>query len=340
MAYKTNLGMYIAESGSYGYTSGFTSAVGSLDRWKVNGKLLSDIAQPTFFPKWVFLQGVDEITSIEDLKRGSTQTIGFTLKLPTLANEEIPLNLSIEQVEQYWNDDLDDTAWKHFNEYRALYKPVTETLPDSWEPIEFSVNVIQHLQIDKVENPIEMKVSMLESSGWSSRTGEYELSSIVRYSDIEKMLTPEFLLHERPCSLSSEQVYKIVRDYVRTHIDGKYARITSDYDFCFTVKRKIAIKPYNVQKTVKNTPRGRPKFVTQSVEHKEVDLFEMTYSPNNYKGYTPIAGWQANNLKEMAVQIKNYLEELMEEINRPVQECSACGGTGCVDVGKIETNKR
>jgi hypothetical protein len=340
MAYKTNLGMYIAESGSYGYTSAFTSAVGSLDRWKVNGKLLSDIAQPTHFTKWVFLQGVDEIMSIEDLKRGNTVTTGFTLKIPTLANEEIPLNLSIEQVEQYWNNDLEDWAWKNYNEYRALYKPVTETLPDSWEPIEFSVNVIQHLQIDKVENPIEMKVGVMDTGGWTSKSNIYELSSIVRYSDIEKMLTPEFLLHERPCSLSSEQVYKIVRDYVRTHIDGKYARITSDYDFCFDVCRKIGIKPFTKRVSVRKTPRSQPKYVNQSVEHKEVKLFEMTYSPKNYSGYTPIQGWQANNLKEMAEQVRSYLTELMDEINRPVQECSACGGTGCVDAGKIETNKR
>jgi hypothetical protein len=135
-------------------------------------------------------------------------------------------------------------------------------------------------------------------------------------------------------------VYKIVRDYVRTHIDGKYARITSDYDFCFDVCRKIGIKPFTKRVSVRKTPRSQPKYVNQSVEHKEVKLFEMTYSPKNYSGYTPIQGWQANNLKEMAEQVRSYLTELMDEINRPVQECSACGGTGCVDAGKIETNKR
>jgi hypothetical protein len=60
---------------------------------------------------------------------------------------------------------------------------------------------------------------------------------------LERMLTPEFALHERPCSITSKQTYDIVRYYVKENIDPKQAEVTSDYDFCFTVKKKVAIKP-------------------------------------------------------------------------------------------------
>lgn len=327
-AYRTNLGLFLKNPKRY---------YESMSNIKINGHPLPETAAHT---DWILLKDVQDITSYETMQKGAQKLVGFTLKIASVANDEIPLNLSLDDVQQYYDDDEEETCWKNYSDLQALYKPVYEQTADEWMVQEFKLNVLRELQIDSYDKPVEMKVSMLEEGGWSKRTGTYDLSAIVRYSDIERMLTPEFLMHERPCSLTSEQVYKIVRDYIRTHIDGKYARITSDYDFCFTVKRLVAIKPYNVQKSVKKTSRSRPKLVTQTVSYKEVDLFEMTSAKDAYKGYTVIQGWQANNLKEMSEQVSSYLAELMEEINRPVQECPTCSGTGCVDAGKIETNKR
>lgn len=338
-AYKTNLGLFVKLNTGYNIS----------DKVKINGKLAGcyqkiDVPKPSYgSTTWTFLEGVDEIASYEVLKAGANIQTGFVLKISSIANDEIPLELSMEQVEPYYDDDAEEYYWKHFNEYRALYKPVHIKTEDVWVAEEFEVKILRSLQIDSFEAPAKMEVKQaVESNYGKNETRTVDLASIVTYEDIERLLTPEFLLHERPCTLSSSQMYSIVRRHIKDNIDSKYATITSDYDFCFTVKRKVAIKPF-VNKTEIKTQRGRsysqPKFKTNSVTHKEVEIFGMTAREKPYNSYTPISSYSANSLKEMQEFILSYLETLMDEINKPVQECSHCGGTGHLLTGKINTNE-
>jgi len=337
-AYKTNLGLFVRViNGRY-----------ISPNVKVNGipgdKFREIRIQPNSYTTnaWVFLEGIDEISSYEYLKPGSDILTGFILKIASIANDEIPLELSIDQVAPYTDDD-GDYRWRNYSDLQQLYKPLHVKSEDTWQQEEIEVIVLRALTIDSYESPIQMKVTRDFTSTWTDKPSEVDLSSIVVYEDIERLLTPEFLLHERPCVLTSGQVYGIVRHHIKTNINSRYARVTSDYDFCFTVKRKIAVKPITTRTEIKNA-RGRsfarPKFKTTTTDFREVEIFEMTPADKRYSGYTPIAGWQANNLQEMKEQIEAYLKELMEEINRPVQECPHCNGTGHLLDGKIQTNDR
>lgn len=325
--YETNLGLFVKQDGYPSYL-----------KPKVNGQEID-------FPsgQYLFFRDVFEIKSFEILKTGGKKHIGYVLKISSIANEEIPLELSVEQVEPYYNDDTEQWEWKSYSDYRALYKETYEVLEDIWELQELEITVIRKLHIENYENPAEMKVGVvLRDNVPNSYSSSDSLASIVYYDDFERLLTPEFLLHERPCKLTSPQVYSIVRHHIKNNINPACAAITSDYDFCFTVKRKVAIKPY-VNKTEIKTARGRsystPKFRTNSVQHKEVELFEMTHTGQNYKGYTPIAGWEASSLRDMKDQMEHYLKTLMDEINTPVVECVHCNGMGHI-VQKIKTNER
>lgn len=329
--YKTNLGLMLKNPADY---------YSKPEHIRINGIPVSTIMEGNTYNDWILLQGTDSITSYEQFTTGQNKHVGYELKVPTLASDDIPAKLFLEEVGEYYDGVYEEICWKNYNHLRSLYNNVYEKEPDEWKPVEFTTKLLREIHIDNLEKPVDMKVSFMQEGAYKTVAQTADLSSIVCYSDLEKMLTPEFLLHERPCSLTSEQVYKIVRHHIKNNIIGQYATITSDYDFCFTVKRKIAVKPFQVQKTVKNTPRPRPKLVTNTVQHKEVELFQMTHTGSNYQRYTPIAGWQANNLKEMAEQIKGYLDELMAEINRPVKECEHCAGTGHVGLDKIGTNDR
>ncbi|MFK5882928.1 MAG: hypothetical protein QM489_01155 [Candidatus Izemoplasma sp.] len=44
-----------------------------------------------------------------------------------------------------------------------------------------------------------------------------------------------------PCEISSQDLYNIIRERVKQNINYENAAITSDYDFCFTVKRKLQV---------------------------------------------------------------------------------------------------
>lgn len=332
--YRSNLGLFVKEAGYPRYANPKFNGV------EAEGKYRKIYVKNGYNQnEWWFLEGVQEISSYETLQKGAPKLVLYELNIPSVACEQIPSQLLPEQVEAYY-DNSGDFQWLNYNEMRGMYKAVYESTPDVWTAQEFKVFVLQDIQIESFNSPVEMTVKQ-RYDNYGGKETEVDLRSIVTYSELEALLTPEFLLHERPCYLSGEQVYKMVRAHVRNHINGMYARITSDYDFCFTVQRKVAIKPYTSRTEIKNRS-GRsyatPKFNVQTVSHKEVKLFEM--APKAYQSYPVIEGWHARNLKEMAEQIKVYLDDLMAEINRPVQECSHCNGMGHVGIDVIKTNER
>ena len=185
----------------------------------------------------------------------------------------------------------------------------------------------------------------LTSGNYSGTTQTVYLDGIAEYSHLEQMLTPEFMLHSRPCKLSSATMYKIVRAWVKESINPKAATISSDYEFCFQVNRKVKTKPI-VRKTEIRKANGRsyatPRFNTSTTAFKEIPIFEMTYAGagngnSGYDKYTIIPELQADNIQDLADRLKFYLETLMEDINKEVEECSCCNGVGYI-VNSISSN--
>ena len=181
---------------------------------------------------------------------------------------------------------------------------------------------------------------------YSEPIREADLSAVAVFSDIERMITPEFLLHTRPCSLTSQQVYKIVRAHIQNNIDGKVARITSNYDFCFEVQRVVQHKPVEIKKeklTASLKSYRPPRFATTVSTNNLVKLFSMTWQGahqgKGYGDYPIIDGWKAYSLQELYDNMQQYLSDLMQEINKPMIKCNYCNGTGCI-TKLIETNQR
>ena len=329
--YKTNIGLFINNSGYNSY---------SMDRVKINGKISIPIENGYMFVS------EQTIYSYETLQSASSSVSGYDLVNKDLHSDAIPLELSVEQVDNKYNSYTEEFEWQFpWTSIKSLYKEIYKTEPELWKSEEFEVTVLREFEIDSYNKPTEMKIGMISENRYSfdQKLITSDLSSIVIYSDIEKLLTPEFMLHERPCSLSSSQVYSIVRNHINENIDGHCARVTSDYNFCFAVKRLVSIKPY-VYKTETKKANGRsyatPRIKSKTVSNIEVDVFEMTHSGDPYKGYTVIGGWNADNLLDMKNQIEFYLSELMLNINANVEQCNYCNGTGHVHSEKLLTNNR
>ena len=336
--YKTNLGIFIK------------SLWGTTQAWhyRVNG--IEDLPVNNGF---VFLPGATEITTVEEKTYPKNIIVKYKLKDETLHNSpSIPLELFPEEVNNQYigtnrNGDGYD-VWQNYTNIQPLYEAVNMTTEAGWKPHEnWEVIVLREFQIDSYNTPIQMKVKLARNDMWDNQpVKEHDLANIVYYEDIEKLLTPEFLIHERPCYLSSHQVYRIVRQWIIENIDPKVSKITSNHDFCFTVKRIVKIKPYDYlyeERTPKGNKYKYPKYKKSVISTKEVELFEMTYSGYNgksgYNGYTIIDGWSASSLSAMKDQIDYYLENLMNIINAGVAECSHCNGHGHI-ITKVQTNKR
>lgn len=336
--YSTNIGVFFKIDSSWSYQN-----LQALNIVEINGKDVTSLVPNN---GWYHFEG--ELKDFKKRNPPKKEQIGWKLINPEIASEKIPLTLTMQQLSSAWNTDLDEVEFVGFYASLAsLYQADYTELPAEIVPVEVELVKLRDLHIENYEVPSEMKVSLMIDGNYGANKVEvHDLSKVAVFADIERMLTPDFLIHTRPCSLTSEQVYKIVRAHILNNIDGKVARVTSNYDFCFTVEKVIETKPYEV-KTEKLTSGMRsykpPRFTTATKTTKQQKIFEMTwkgYKGNSgYDGYTCIEPWEANSLQELYEYIQQYLKDLMQEINKPVVECQHCNGLGCI-TKTIETNAR
>lgn len=296
---------------------------------------------PTHNAFWYFIEGETEITSYKEKTSDSSVLKGYKLADESMYIEDkIPLTLSIEDVKSGYDED-EGVYWANHNNIRSLYVEVREVVKGEYVDVEFEAECKGVVEGD-LTKPAEVKYKTIIDSSWGKQ--EYtDISKVAHYSELDTILTPEFALHEKPCSLTSQQTYAIIRSYVKDNIDPKQAAITSDYDFCFTVKKKVTVKPWQQSRELL-TRAGRsyrpPKYKTQTVEHKLVEVFEMTHAGSTYKGYTIIKGFNGVTLEDLVNNIKAYLTELMDYINTQVAECSHCSGTGHIVDKTFDVNGR
>lgn len=333
--YKTNHGLFFKLPLQYNYTlCDYISFINGID---VNTLVLNN--------GWFRLPDHNYIYSCTKYKSGNSTLSHYELIDKSLQSDKIPLILSLDNVQRVYDDTDEEYKWSNFTSIRYLYKEVYTTPEKVLSDVDFTVNVLGNLEIDNFEQPEKCVIKSKNDNNYFNNAAyiEQDLKDIVVYSDIEKMLIPEFMLHTRPCELTSHQVYKIVRQYIIDNYNPKECEITSNYDFCFTVKKLIHTKPYPVKVDVSSGWSKKPKYVTQNRDTKKVTIFEMTYSgykgTGGYEGYTCIDGWKANSLKEMKDNIKEYLDDLITTINTPLHECTNCNGHGVL-FKQIETNKR
>ena len=187
------------------------------------------------------------------------------------------------------------------------------------------------IEISNLFDPKNIKVEF--QSEVSQKQVSIDLSYVCTFDDLLQHLVPEFAHDNIPVEISSPNLYKIIRNYIKQNIDGKYATITSDYDFCFTVKKIVAVKPFIAYKYKMVGARGKTKETPYTATTKEIEVFNMTDDKQKYKGYKVLSSMKAKNIQELKDKLQDYLEDLLDKINAPVQECQHCSGTGHVIVG-------
>lgn len=327
VAYNTDSGLYYANNQRNYNQQRATIHSGIL----VNGKFPVDSEHKS---GWYFLKGEDKITSIKKNQSGGYGESSWKLRDDsTHIDGVIPKILTPTEADEF----EDDCEWymgqgTKYYAYRGLYQRVQERLPNIEVDVEFEVDYKGHIEHTLVENNYkDMKIRVSNGNSWTPKVMEQNLTSVTHYYELEELLTPDIVLHNRPCYITQDATYNIVRNYIKENINPKHARLTSDYDFCLTVKKVIHIKPFTKSTEItKSNGRSyaKPQFKTQTISTKEVEIFEMCPS-KKYQSYTPIEGFKGNSLADLVENMKLYLDHLMEVINAPVEECTSCGGLGC-----------
>lgn len=289
----------------------------------------------TFKGEWHLLEGVKEVTKIQGLQTAKTVFSHYELIDPSLSNDKIPLILTKKDVDFEVDEDDGDDIWNNYSHLRSLYRSVHNKLKQEWINLEFEINHLGDVEGD-IEKPIQAKFK-IHKSGWSDNDSIKDVSDVVTYGTLDHIFTPEFALHLKPCNISAENSYNIIRSFVKDNIDKQYAQITSDYDFCLTVKKKISIKPIHHRTEVKKQSGGSyrpPRFKETVTTFKDVEVYNV--APKAYNSYNVIKPFYGDNLEDLVNNIRRYLSELMEYLNTPYEQCPTCSGHGVL-IGEVKT---
>lgn len=326
IGYQTNLGLIYRLDTQYHYSS----TIGS-SSFKINGEEPKLFNQTKNFSWYIAQQGIQKVE-----KKVLTSKVhsGWKLLEKFKSSVNFPQELTLEQLKDHWDDDDGVAFIGEFAQAGTLYEKTYTEIPEYWVEVSFETQVLYTLDIQGVSKPVEMKVQQVEKLNYKDTKRELNLKDIACWSDVEVLLTPDFLLHERPCELSSQQMYKIVRQHILDNLSPQF-RVTSNYDFCFDVKKVVQIKPFSVREE-KLTPRGNsykpPKYGHSTKQEKLVECFRMTWAgykgTGGYEGYPCIPALKGDNLQDLADNLKAYLDDLIVTLQTPVKECDCCNGTG------------
>lgn len=305
------------------------------DKIRVNGKGVTD----THHPSWYFLEGESDITSFEEWSYGGYGEVYFKLIDEDLFIEgRVPLIIDKGDADPF--EDHNDIARigesSPYYKISGLYESCRDRIEDSFEEVEFEFKLLGEVKFDEVFLDKSLIPSYTVNKGATGNSLTASLISVATYEELNEMLVPSVAIHNTPCKVDSVTTYRIIRNWVIENIDPKVAKITSNYDFCFTIKKLIKVKAFTSSREITKA-NGRsyrkPRYNTKLVTDREVEIFEMTHDQSNYKGYTAIKGFKGDSLIDLAENIKLYLDELVSYINEPVEDCSHCGGTGCIIKG-------
>ena len=326
--YKTNVGTFFRRKEMNYYTNQFDKSY-----------LINDIpadSLPTYNGKFLKVDG--DITSIKRLVPSATKLAHYELINPELASDKIPSIIHIYEAGKYYDDATDEYAFEgKYASIMSLYKETYVATEPTVQEVAVEFICLGNLQIDNLSKPEEVKINVTRERNYGAKEVEViDLKSVVRYDDLAQMVVPEFMIHTQPCELTSHQVYKIVRQHIIENYDTKVARLTSNYDFCFTVEKVVDTKPYSVKSEVltrNNNSYKPPRFSTVKKTNKLTQIFEMSWAGagkngGGYGEYSVIPAWKANNFAELVQNMRQYLDELMAVINAPAHECTSCNGTG------------
>lgn len=317
---KTKNGYLISDQPNSEYHSS------SLNNYFINGKK----PRESFHKHWLWID--NEPQKIERKQSQSNINYRYMLIDESLESDKFPLIFKREDVATYDSDEGDWEWNKEYSHLRSLYKLIYDKQPEIMVDVEFKYNTALELDEVKEFNGFSYPVqrSQYKSDGLINLT-EKDASNQL----LDKILFPKPVLSMLPTKLSSDQFYKIIREHVKQNINNKVAEITSDYDFCFNVKKKIGLSSPIKHETETLKSNGRSyknrKINVSYQKVRSVGIFEMTNASNKYKGYTVIPGIAGTDVDDLKNKIDTYLSELMEMINEPLEDCPHCDGMGVVE---------
>lgn len=293
-----------------------------------------ELPKATFDKHWFFVKNKPKIIE----KEISQSSINYRYELidKSMKTDKIKMVFKREDVAELNNYEW---IWKDaYAHLESLYQLECDEQPDIKEKIEFEIEVVY--EIKKLDEPKDFHYRILEKRGFGASKKTEINRDDIQHQLIDKIVFPSIMQHLTPSVLTSEQTYHIVKAYIKDNINPYYAEITSDYDFCFAVAKKIRLLEHekytiDVNASWFSKRKRKPKYETRYHKNRKIQIFEMTHKGDNYKNYTAIKGFEGKDEKDLKEKIDYYLKCLIECINKPLTECPKCKGNGVIIDEKV-----
>lgn len=277
--------------------------------------------KPTWNSEWFKSSQIDEQPFKITLP--TKKLIGFSLMEGYAPTEIMPARVGTDFFKDEYTENNNQNV-------RGLYEPIYEDVPEIATPIEVEFKIIAEVEGELVEHKLSMPV-------YGTYNSRYAITNQnVKVGLLDEIVYPAILHQGLPCELSSEDSYKIIRTYIKDNIDTKVATITSDYDFCFTVQKKIRLSEKEAYTKDLNFSifgkKKKPKLIIEYRTNRAVVIYETAPKRDGqvYKGYTMTEPFVGKNLEDLKTKIYTFLNDLITEINRPLVDCPNCKGQGVI----------
>ncbi len=248
----------------------------------------------------------DKIQKIEPDKQINKM---YILKNKEMESKALPLEILYEEFR---------TDYRDMDNIHDLYELTYDIEKGEFTDVD-NIEIQIIFEVENFEFPPEINYDITKEVNWK-QTKMKITNANIQHQMLDKLIIPEIMLHEYPCKISSTELYYIVRQYIKDNIDKKYASISSDYDFCFSVDKTIPIHSMEYDKSKSK------QIITTTL--KKVKIFGMTHEQKRYDNYTVIPGISANSEKELKEKIDKYLKDVIDYINEPLVQCEHCNGLG------------
>jgi len=306
----------------------------------INGKK----TEASFTSGWLFLPDETEIKIVQKINPSIPTNYRYELIDETFERgNDIPLSIKREDNE-YLVYDEEYYEWKFKNECKhlsSLYSLKWDKTDESYEDVtDFETILIADIKSNFGKT--EFKVKCYNENSWGKNEIINLSSSLIKTDYVSSIVFPDVMKENLPCSIDGNVMYRILRAYITQNIDPKYAIITSNYDFCFKVEKKISlfdIKEYtvDVNNSVFNKRKRKPKYEKRYKTDRKSICFEMTPPSRKYENYTPMDGISGMDYKDLEKNILEKCKEIINIINEPLCDCPFCKGRGVVT--ESESNK-
>lgn len=177
---------------------------------------------------------------------------------------------------------------------------------------------------DIIESPpleVKFEYDLIKTGEIFEGTPKYKYTNNI----IDELITKSDLLVDKECKIEGPDLYDIIREYIKNHIDNKVGQIIYDNSEYMLVQKKIQLNESITQK-IENIIKKKSLPLIRTLNDKRVDILKI--SKIQKEGYTLIEGVKKSNYKLLEEYIDSLLIYIIGRINEPLKECKCCKGSG------------